>query len=136
MNAPWGLDTNLKTALLAIHFFNPQNLAECRCAIGQEPEGNSPLSFMDFVRYLELINAFEERKPNLLRIVQILDAMTREGILQNFGSQAGKPRVFNDCFLFMLPAGGSRERATGQLWLASVLGLNCSTVSSVQELCR
>ncbi len=122
MNAPWGLVTNLKTAVSAIRFFNPQNGAESRRAIGQEPDGDQPLSLMDFVSYLEKTNAFEGRKPNVLRVVQFLDAMTREGILQNFGSQAGEPRVFNDRFLFMFPASGNRERAAGQLWLAPVLG--------------
>ena len=122
MNAPWGIVTKLKTAVSAIRFFNPQNLAESKREIGLEPDGNRPLSLMDFVRYLEMTNAFEGRKPNLLRVVQLLDAMTREGILQNFGSHAGEPRVFNDCFLFMFPASGNRERAAGQLWLAAALG--------------
>ena len=122
MNAPWGLVTKLKTAVSAIRFFNPQNGAESRRAIGLEPDEDQPLSLMDFARYLEKTNAFDGRKPNLLRVVQILDAMTREGILQNFGSQAGEARVFNDRFLFMFPASGSRARAAGQLWLAPVLG--------------
>ena len=53
MNAPWGLITKLKTAVSAIRFFNPQNLAESRHTIGRGPDGNRPLSLMDFVRYLE-----------------------------------------------------------------------------------
>ena len=122
MNAPWGIVTKLKTAVSAIQFFNPQNLARSSRAIGREPDGNGPLSFMDFVRYLEKTNAFEGRKPNLMRVVQVLDPMTREGFLQNFGSHSGEPRVFNDCFLFMSPASGNRERVAGQLWLAAALG--------------
>ena len=77
---------------------------------------------MDFARYLERTNAFEGRQPNLLRVAQILGAMTREGILQNFGSHAGKSPVFNDCFLSMYPTSWDVARAAGQLWLAPVLG--------------
>lgn len=122
MNAPWGIVTRLKTAVSAIRFFNPQNGAASRRAIGQDSDADGPLSLTDFVRYLEKTNAFEGRHPNVLRIVQILDAMVREGILQNFGSVAGEARVFNDRYLFMFPASGNRERVAGQLWLAPVLG--------------
>ena len=122
MNAPWGIVTRLKTAVSAVRFFNPLNGAESRRAIGQDSDADGPLSLTDFVRYLEKTDAFEGRSPNVLRVVQILDAMTREGILQNVGSVAGDFRFFNDRYLFVFPASRNPERATGPLWLAPVVG--------------
>ena len=122
MNAPWGLVTSLKAAVLAIHFFDPARVAESLTTIGRAPDQKRALSTMDFVNYLEKTDAFEGRKPNLLRVVHILNAMVREGILHNFGSEAGKPRVFNDCFVYMHAVSANRVRAAARLWLAPVLG--------------
>lgn len=122
MNAPWGLAARLTTVLSAIRFFHPTRVAESTRAIGDPPGQNAPPSLLDFARYLEQTNAFGGRQPNLLRVVQLLRSMTREGILQNFGSPAGKLGVFNDCFLFMSPPSGNPVRAAGRLWLAPVLG--------------
>lgn len=122
MNAPWSVVTKLKTAVEAIRFFNPRNVVANKRMLGQEPDSDRLLSFKDFVLHLEKTGVFGERKPNLIRLIHILDAMTREGILQNVGSYSRGPRVFDDCFLFMFPASGNRERAAGQLWLAPVVG--------------
>ena len=38
--------------------------------------------------------------------------MTREGILQKFGSHVGEPRVFNDCYLKELAQEGNGNVAS------------------------
>lgn len=122
MNAPWGIVTRLALAANAVRFFNPTRYAESCETIGKNPEPRQALSLLEFVRYLEKKRVFGDRRPNLLRVADILGAMAREGILQNVGSYAGKARFFNDCFLFMYAGSQNADRVAGQLWLARALG--------------
>ena len=122
MNAPWGLHTRLTTALKAIEFFNLNHYTRNCAILGRNPDSSEALSLMEFVQYLETTKTFGDRKPNFLRVAQIVAGMTQEGILQNVGSYAGKPRFFNDCFLFMFAGSQNVNRIKGQLWLAPALG--------------
>ena len=122
MNAPWGLLKRLTTAVKAIEFFNPNHYARNCELLGRNPDPSEALSLMEFVQYLEATRAFGDRKPNFLRVAEIVNAMTREGILQNVGSYAGKARFFNDCFLFMFAGSQNVNRIKGQLWIAPALG--------------
>ena len=122
MNAPWGLAKRLTTAVQAVQFFNPNRYAESCKLIDKIPDQQQALSLLEFVKYLEKTEALGDRKPNLLRVVEVLNAMSREGILQNVGSYAGKPNFFHDCFLFMYAGSQNRNRVMGQLWLAAALG--------------
>ena len=122
MNAPWGLFKRLTTAVQAVKFFNPNRHVENCKAIGKDSGSKEALSLLEFIQYLETTKALGVRKPNLLRVAEILNAMTREGILQNVGSYAGKPRYFNDCFLFMFAGSQNLNRVMGQLWLAPAMG--------------
>ena len=122
MNAPWGLAKRLTTAVQAVQFFNPNRYAESCKLIDKNPDQQQALSLLEFVKYLEKTEALGDRKPNLLRVAEVLNAMSREGILQNVGSYAGKPNFFHDCFLFMYAGSQNRNRVMGQLWLAAALG--------------
>ena len=122
MNAPWGLPKRLTTAVKAIEFFNPNHYARNREILGRNPDSSEALSLMEFVQYLEATKTFGDRKPNFLRVAEIVNGMAQEGILQNVGSYAGKPRFFNDCFLFMFAGSQNVNRIKGQLWLAPALG--------------
>ena len=122
MNAPWGLLKRVKTAVKAIEFFNPNHHTRNSEILGRNPECSDAFSLMEFVQYLEITRTFDDQKPNFLRVAEIVNAMAREGILQNVGSYAGKPRFFNDCFLFMFAGSQNVSRVKGQLWLAAALG--------------
>ena len=122
MNAPWGLEKRLMTAVQAIQFFNPNKYVKNCEAIGKNPNSWNALSLFEFVKYLEKSKALGDRKPNFLRVAEVVNAMAREGILQNVGSYSGKVRFFHDCFLFMFPGSQNVSRVMGQLWLASALG--------------
>ncbi len=122
MNAPWGLLKRLTTAVKAIEFFNPNHYTRNCEILGRNPDSPEVLSLMEFVQYLETTRAFGDQTPNFLRVAEIVNAMAREGILQNVGSNAGKPRFFNDCFLFMFAGSQNVNRVKGQLWLAPALG--------------
>ena len=83
MNAPWGLASRLKLALLACEFFKATKLAESHAAIGKElpKQGNpAPLSAQDFLNYLEVVGAFA-KTPNALRVAQMLERMGSAGLL-------------------------------------------------------
>ena len=122
MNAPWGLLKRLTTAVKAVEFFNPNRYATNCEIIGRISDTSEALSLLEFIQYLEATKALGDGKPNVLRVAEILNAMTREGILQNVGSYSGKARFFNDCFLFMFAGSQNINRVKGQLWLAPALG--------------
>ena len=122
MNAPWGLLKRLTTAVEAIKFFNLHHHARNCEILGRNPDSSDALSLMEFVDYLETTSVFGDQKLNFFRVAEIVNAMAREGILQNVGSYGGKPRFFNDCFLFMFPGSQNVNRVKGQLWLAPALG--------------
>lgn len=88
MNAPWGLTSRRKLVRLACDFFNASKVAANHAAIGKEvpSRGNpQPLTVNDFLKYLEVIGAFPKR-PNALRVAQIVERMASTGLLVHAGS--------------------------------------------------
>lgn len=88
MNAPWGLESRLKLAMLACDFFKVRNIVANSALIGKEvpKSGNPPpLTGADFRKHLDATGAFQ-KSPNALRVVQILERMASAGILLSVGS--------------------------------------------------
>ena len=120
LSAPWGLGSRTKLAFLAIEFFNLLNYVDKCQTIGKTPkEKPEPFSLSEFMTYLENKKAFD-KKPDVFRVVQILQKMSSAGILHNLGSKPGELRLFSDIYLFLNTY--SKTRRQGIFWLAPALG--------------
>ncbi|MYH32990.1 MAG: trypsin-like peptidase domain-containing protein [Gammaproteobacteria bacterium] len=87
MNAPWGLISRFKLVQLALNFFNVENLSNSRDAIGKAPPrkgGASTLTGNDFIQYI-VANGTFQRRPNAIRVAQILEQMVSGGLLVRAG---------------------------------------------------
>ena len=87
MNAPWGLDSRLKLVALACEFFDARKLASNHKAIGKDvPSGTNsePLTGHDFLEYLQMARSYR-RKPNGLRVAQMVEQMVSSGVLVRAG---------------------------------------------------
>ena len=121
MNAPWGVISRTTLAVWAVKFFNPMNYVDSCEAIGKTPKEQLELfSVSEFMKYLENKKAFA-KKPNVLRVLQVLQKMSSAGILHNLGSKPGELRSFSDCYLF-LDTYSATLRGQGRFWLAPALG--------------
>ena len=93
MNAPWGLASRLKLLQLALDFFDVENLAGSYKAIGKARPHNGklgPLTGNEFLQYVHAKATFK-RKPNAMRVAQILERMVSGGLLVRAGY--GHPSV-------------------------------------------
>ena len=100
MNAPWGVISRTTLAVWAVKFFNPMNYVDSCEAIGKTPKEQLELfSVSEFMKYLENKKAFA-KKPNVLRVLQVLQKMSSAGILHNLGSKPGELRSFLTAIFF------------------------------------
>ena len=121
MNAPWGLGSRTKLAILAIEFFNPLKYVDNCKTIGKTPkEKPEPFSFSEFMTYLKDKKAFD-KKPSTLRAIQVIQKMSSASILHNVGSKRNVPRFLFDCYLFF-DTYSATPRGQGHFWLAPALG--------------
>ena len=121
MNAPWSVESRTKVAALAARFFNPNNYVKNCEAIGRTPKGTFEVfSLTDFITYLDRLGVFP-KKPNLIRVIQILHKMSSAGMLQNLANRPGEAPYFADCYLF-LDTYLMTPRGQGVLWLSPALG--------------
>ena len=121
MNAPWGLDSRLKLTALACDFFNANKMVANRERIGKEsPKGGNqePLSATDFLKYLEVIGAFQ-KFPNAIRVAQIVDRMASSGLLLRVGHEGLSIGGLDDHFLYVPTEWDARR---GLFRLVPVLG--------------
>ena len=120
-NAPWGLDSRLKLTALACDFFNANKMVANRERIGKEsPKGGNPepLSATDFLKYLEVIGAFQ-KLPNAMRVAQIVDRMASSGLLLRVGHGGLSIGGLDDHFLYVPTEWDARR---GLFRLVPVLG--------------
>ncbi len=103
MNAPWGLQSRYRLVRIACRFFNVEELAASHKTIGKRlPAGGKPVPLTgdDFVQYLEATGAFEKR-PNALRVGQILERMVSAGLLIRAGYGNRSLGGLGDNYLFV-----------------------------------
>ena len=103
MNAPWGLESRFKLAMLACRFFDVTKIPDSYEAIGKElpsSEKLEPLTVKDFLEYLKTASVFK-KSPNGLRVVQLMERMATTGLLAR--SNSAKPSFLGlgDQYLYM-----------------------------------
>ncbi|MXW92583.1 MAG: trypsin-like peptidase domain-containing protein, partial [Rhodospirillaceae bacterium] len=121
MNAPWGLESKFKLVDMALNFFDVDKLAASYSAIGKAFPKNrkpKPLTGTDFFQYI-VTNGNFQKKPNALRVAQILKQMVADGLLIHSGY--GRPSVggLGDYYLY---ASMKWNLSRGQFLLARTLG--------------
>ena len=124
MNAPWGLDSRLWLVVLACDFFNATKTAESHAVIGKElanPGKPKPLSVADFLKYLEVQQAFPKR-PNAFRVAGIVEQMVSAGLLVRVvRARLGPSSIagLQEHYLYMVTEGEARR---GPFRLVPALG--------------
>ena len=121
MNAPWGLRSRIKLVQLALNFFDVNKLSISRDAIGKASPGKgeaSTLTGSEFIQYV-VANGTFQRRPNAMRIAQILEQMVAGGLLIHVGY--GNPSLggLGDHYIF---ASTEWDSSRGQFKLARTLG--------------
>ena len=103
MNAPFGLDSRLKLAVLACNFFSVSEIASSHALIGKSvPNGKNPepLTVNDFLSYLKESDAYT-KTPNVFRVMEIIGRMASNGLLVQVGRGMHSFAGLGEHYLYM-----------------------------------
>ena len=123
MNAPWGLTSRKKLVFAALDFFDAEKYTDNCKIIGKDLNIYPKLfSLSEFVTYLEKKNIFLNKKPNIFRIISILDGAVSGRILLNLRNKPDEAPGTHDRYLLTQPYFESAVRGQGLLRLIPALG--------------